>query len=43
MAEAAEIIEGHPGRHYQKLADGRAVKEETTAGPASGAAKIMSA
>lgn len=23
MAEAAEIIEGHPGRHYQKLADGR--------------------
>ena len=28
---------------YQKLEDGRAVKEETTAGPASGAAKIMSA
>jgi len=23
MAEVAEIIEGHPGRHYQKLADGR--------------------
>ena len=23
MAEAAEIIEGHPGRHHQKLADGR--------------------